>query len=167
MRQIGHYLMTSHQHLKARFIEVLEARHLNVKAACEACGMHISTYYRWMQDDLEFKEAVEAVQEGIIDEVIETALVQAKMGQDKQQKMILQALAKRRGFVARKEVSGPEGQPLPAPSHQHVHLHGWPPQPKSIADWEAQVKESKAQLNEGENDDQVNQVIEGEVIEQG
>lgn len=146
--------MDSLPHLKARFLEVLEARHLNVKASCRACGLARSTYYEWMKNDPEFSEAVNAVQEGIIDEVIERALLQAKTGADKQQKLILQAMAKRRGFVARKELSGPDGQPLPAPSHQHVHLHGFPPQPKSIADWEAQVAESKQRLAAGgENDD--------------
>ncbi len=47
-----------------------------VRAACEKMGVSRATYYRWLQDDQEFREAAETALQGGKDEVNDVAEAQ-------------------------------------------------------------------------------------------
>jgi Bacterial regulatory protein, Fis family len=54
---------------KALMIEALKKCVGNVSEACEVVGIGRKTHYNWVNDDAEYKEAVEAINETSIDHV--------------------------------------------------------------------------------------------------
>lgn len=60
---------------KKRFIEVLKKSRGIISSACESVDMSRQTYYNWLEADPEFKQAVEEVNESMID-FVESKLMQ-------------------------------------------------------------------------------------------
>lgn len=60
---------------KKRFVDVLKMSRGIISTACESVSMSRQTYYNWLEADPEFKEAVDEVQESMID-FVESKLMQ-------------------------------------------------------------------------------------------
>jgi len=88
---------------KKLFLEKFEYAAGNISNVCKAININRQTYYNWLKDDLEFKQAVEDAQEGLIDEV-ESALY-ARIGSGDTTAMIffLKTRAKHRGYIEKTE----------------------------------------------------------------
>lgn len=61
--------------IKSKFLEVLENSKGIVLSACKSCDLPRSTYYKWLNDDPEFKLAVDDIQEMAID-FVESKLIE-------------------------------------------------------------------------------------------
>lgn len=104
---------------KKRFIEVLKKSRGIISSACESVDMSRQTYYNWLEADPEFKQAVDDVQESMID-FVESKLMQKingievldhKSGEvydlppsDTAIIFYLKTKGKKRGYVERQEV---------------------------------------------------------------
>jgi len=60
---------------KKRFLEILKQSRGIITSACESVDMSRQTYYNWLKDDKEFADAVDDIQEGMID-FVESKLMQ-------------------------------------------------------------------------------------------
>jgi len=120
---------------KKKMLEELEAAHGIVSTACQNANIARSTYYTWLQSDEDFKAAVEAVNESAID-FVESKLFEKINGvqligkddeiysqppSDTAIIFYLKTKAKKRGYVERQEITGPEGESLTPPSI-NVHI---------------------------------------------
>ena len=52
---------------KATFLKTIKSQHGNVSKACEAGNIGRSQYYAWLREDKDFKQAVDDVNEAMID----------------------------------------------------------------------------------------------------
>ena len=64
------------QHTKKRLLEALDKSLGIISTACKIAGLNRATYYRYIKEDPEFKEAVEDIAEGAKD-YVETQLYKA------------------------------------------------------------------------------------------
>lgn len=77
-----------------------------VAPACEAVGIHRSTFYDYYNNDIEFKDAVDAVVETTID-FAESKLLENIDSNDVQSIIFyLKTKGKKRGYIEKTEVSG-------------------------------------------------------------
>jgi len=113
--------------IKKAVLEALEARHGIITNACHDAGIARSTFYEWLKNDLEFKEACDEIQESAID-FVESKLfekVNGVMVQDKTTEHIytvppsdqaitfyLRTKGRKRGYAERTELTGADGGPL-------------------------------------------------------
>lgn len=88
----------SQERQKIKFIKALIANLCIVTKACEESKIGRSTYYRWMQDDPLFKEAVESAEEGQIDFAEEALLKRIKEGSDTSIQFYLKTKGRKKGW---------------------------------------------------------------------
>lgn len=95
--------------IKSKFLEILENSHGIVLSACKSCDLPRSTYYKWLNDDPEFKLAVDDIQEMAID-FVESKLMKRIDGDfetppsDTAIIFFLKTRGKKRGYIERTEV---------------------------------------------------------------
>lgn len=88
---------------KKRMVEALKATKGIVTAASEASGVPRSTHYTWMNDDPEYKQAVEDAQEVAID-FVEGKLISLIEGGDTASTIFfMKTRGKKRGYIERQE----------------------------------------------------------------
>jgi hypothetical protein len=88
---------------KKAILKALEESCGVVSTACAAIGFPRSTFYKWLNEDTEFKAAVEEIQEYAID-VAESALQKLiKNGETAAIIFYLKTKGKKRGFVEKME----------------------------------------------------------------
>ena len=124
---------------KELFLIMLDAHQGNITAACKSCVILPKTYYTWVKNDPEFFLKCALVKEGLID-YVESKLLNVIEREDIVAiKYFLSTQAKHRGYTtdSKVQVVGPGGGNL------EVDVHHYPPEPKSIAEWEEQVAEAK------------------------
>jgi len=117
--------------IKKGIVEALKECYGIVTDACRKAGVPRSTYYHWLNEDAEFKAAVEDTQEEAID-FVEGKLFQkingvlVKKDEDNDGNPIvydlppsdtaiifyLKTKAKKRGYIERQEFTGADGKPL-------------------------------------------------------
>ena len=115
--------------IKKAMIEAMRKSLGRVKDACEKVDIARSTHYAWMKDDLEYKEAIEAVGEEAID-YVESKLFELIDGptrdiltEDGPQTVkdapnatacifYLKTKGKKRGYVERQEITGSDDGPV-------------------------------------------------------
>lgn len=116
----------------------------NISEACRMTGIGRQTYYDWINKDTAFQEKCIRVDESVIDWV-ESKMMEAIDKGDRQLiKFYLRAKARHRGYVDSKKLRHeyPDGVPgLQVNQQFNIHM---PPQPETLAEWEAQVKELRA-----------------------
>ena len=102
---------------KKFILELLEEHHGIVTSACKSLGLHRSTFYKWCNDDADFKAAVEEITETAID-FVESKLMEKINGitvqagenvysqppSDTAIIFYLKTKGKKRGYVERTEV---------------------------------------------------------------
>jgi hypothetical protein len=103
----------SKQTRQTLWLKAFRAKLFNISAACRDIGIDRSTYYKWL-DDPEFTEAVHDAREEKIDFIESRLLNKIKEGDTTAIIFALKTLAKSRGYVERREISGPEGRAIPS-----------------------------------------------------
>lgn len=89
---------------KAKFLKALEARMLNVTAACEAVEISRSIAYKWKSNDPDFAEKWKEVEESFYDKLEATMFAKALTEQDNTILIWLsKTKMKHRGYVEKVE----------------------------------------------------------------
>lgn len=89
---------------KAKFLKALEARMLNVTAACEAVEISRSIAYKWKTNDPDFAEKWKEVEESFYDKLETTMFAKALTEQDNTMLIWLsKTKMKHRGYVEKVE----------------------------------------------------------------
>lgn len=96
--------MDKTEHHKKAMIEALEKSLGVVTAACKSVGIGRTTHYMWMEQDPEYKRAVEEISDVALD-FAETHLhKQIKEGSSTSTIFYLKTKGKKRGYIERQEV---------------------------------------------------------------
>lgn len=85
--------------LKKRFINAFLEADGNVSYACKQVGLHRSAFYRWQENDPEFKRACEELQEEVIDSVESHLRGLIKNGDTAATIFFLKTKGKSRGYI--------------------------------------------------------------------
>ncbi len=95
---------------KKDMLDALERALGIVSTAADKAGIHRATHYRWLQDDPEYKAAVDQIQEGVIDFAESHLYKLIKEGNPAANIFYLKTKGKSRGYIERQEVevSGPK-----------------------------------------------------------
>lgn len=89
---------------KAKFLKALDARMLNVTAACEAVEISRSIAYKWKTNDPDFAEKWKEVEESFYDKLETTMFAKALTEQDNTMLIWLsKTKMKHRGYVEKVE----------------------------------------------------------------
>lgn len=89
---------------KKKVLEALEEHHGIVTNACKAVNVGRSTFYKWINEDEEFKKAVDDVQDVAIDFVESKLFQQIDEGNPTSTIFYLKTKAKKRGYIERQEI---------------------------------------------------------------
>lgn len=99
---------------KEKFIQALAQGFGIIATACEAIGIGRSTYYRWYNNDPEFKERVDEVTETQVD-FVESKLMQAiNAGDTTATIFYLKTKGKKRGYNEKAQPKAPDPLPVTA-----------------------------------------------------
>jgi hypothetical protein len=98
--------------LKKTLITALEASLGVVTTACKKSGVDRRDYYRWMEEDPEFKEAVDKIGDIAFDFVESALYKQIQEGNTASTIFWLKTKARHRGYSEKLEISGPDGLPF-------------------------------------------------------
>jgi len=96
--------MTNNDIQKRAMIESLEKSLGVVTTACKSVGISRETHYRWLKEDLEYKEAVESISDIALDFVESQLHKQIKEGEVSSTIFYLKTKGKRRGYIERQEM---------------------------------------------------------------
>lgn len=89
---------------KKAILKALEDSCGVVSTACKAIDQPRSTFYKWMNDDLEFKKAVEELQDVAIDSVESALHTLIKKGDTAATIFYLKTKGKKRGYIEKQEI---------------------------------------------------------------
>ena len=89
---------------KKLVVETLKESFGNISKACNAVGISRTTFYRWQEEDNDFKEATDNISEYVIDEVENYLFNQIKSGATAATIFYLKTKGKHRGYVEKQEV---------------------------------------------------------------
>lgn len=81
-----------------------------VTAACKAVGIGRTTHYLWMQEDAEYRAAVEALSDVALDFAESQLHKQIKEGNSTATIFFLKTKGKKRGYIERQEVEVASGK---------------------------------------------------------
>lgn len=96
---------------KEKFLEVFANNLGNVQDSCKAAGIARKTFYNWRDSDEDFAQAVEEIQEGLIDLAESKLLENIKSGKTNEILFYLRTKGKYRGYIERQEITGADGSP--------------------------------------------------------
>lgn len=102
--------LTTSDTYKKTMVNALTATLGVVSPACKLAGISRQTHYRWMQEDPEYKQAVEDVSEETIDFVEDALHGLIKKGDTAATIFYMKTKAKKRGYVERQEITGADGK---------------------------------------------------------
>jgi len=97
------------QHKRA-MLDALEKSLGVVTAACKAVGIGRTTHYLWMQEDAEYRAAVEALSDVALDFAESQLHKQIKEGNSTATIFFLKTKGKKRGYIERQEVEVASGK---------------------------------------------------------
>lgn len=97
---------------KAAMLEALEASLGIVSTAAKKANVGRSTHYKWMDEDADYKKAVEAVQESVLDFAESHLYKLVKEGNPAATIFFLKTKGKKRGYIERQEIEVTEKKPL-------------------------------------------------------
>jgi len=89
------------------WLEAYKAQLFNITEACKRIGIDRSTYYRWLDNDPDFGQAVQDAREEKLDFIEDQLLGKIAEGDTTAIIFALKTLAKHRGYVERQEIVGP------------------------------------------------------------
>jgi hypothetical protein len=97
------------QHKRA-MLDALEKSLGVVTAACKAVGIGRTTHYLWMQEDAEYKAAVDGLSDVALDFAESQLHKQIKDGNSTATIFFLKTKGKKRGYIERQEVEVASGK---------------------------------------------------------
>lgn len=97
---------------KKAMLEALEKSLGIVTTAAKSVGIDRSTHYKWMDNDPAYKEAVSSISDMALDFAESQLQKRMKDGSDAAIIFYLKTKGKRRGYIERQEISGPEDGPI-------------------------------------------------------
>jgi len=97
---------------KAAMLEALERSLGIVSTAAKAANIDRQTHYNWLKDDPNYKAAVEAIQESVIDFAESHLYKLIKEGNPAANIFYLKTKGKNRGYIERQEIEVSEKKPL-------------------------------------------------------
>jgi hypothetical protein len=97
------------QHKRA-MLDALEKSLGVVTAACKAVGIGRTTHYLWMQEDAEYKAAVDGLSDVALDFAESQLHKQIKEGNSTATIFFLKTKGKKRGYIERQEVEVASGK---------------------------------------------------------
>ena len=97
---------------KALFLKAFEQSRGIIAPACRAISMTRQIYYKWLEDDPSFAEAVEAIRQEQIDTVESALLNKIEDGDTTAVIFYLKTKGKERGYTDRTELTGRDGKDL-------------------------------------------------------
>lgn len=97
------------QHKRA-MLDALEKSLGVVTAACKAAGIGRTTHYLWMQEDAEYRAAVEGLSDVALDFAESQLHKQIKEGNSTATIFFLKTKGKKRGYIERQEVEVASGK---------------------------------------------------------
>lgn len=100
---------------KKKFLEVYEKSFGFVGVACENANIGRSTYYRWLDEDSDFRQRCRDIEEANIDYAENKLLSQIREGNTTATIFYLKTKGKNRGYVERQEVTGRDGADIILP----------------------------------------------------
>jgi len=97
---------------KKAMIEALESSLGIITTACKEVGINRQTHYNWLAGDPIYNQAVADIQEMALD--FAESKLHSQIRNDDTTAIIfyLKTKAKKRGYIERTELSGPDGEPL-------------------------------------------------------
>jgi hypothetical protein len=104
--------MTSSDIHKKAMLDALEKSLGIVTTACKSVGISRQTHYRWMDEDAEYKETVASISDMALDFAESQLQKRMKDGSDAAIIFYLKTKGKRRGYIERQEISGPDDSPI-------------------------------------------------------
>jgi len=99
------------QHKKA-LLEALEKSLGVVTTACKAVGVDRTTFYKYVNEDPAFKQAVDDVENIALDFAESQLHRQIQNGEVSSTIFYLKTKGKRRGYIERQEMTGKDGGPI-------------------------------------------------------
>ncbi len=84
-------------------LECLEKTLGIVTPAAEKCGISRSSHYDWLRNDPNYRDAVESLNEVVLDFAEQNMIKRINEGSDQLIKFLLQTRGKERGYVKRQE----------------------------------------------------------------
>ena len=97
---------------KGAMIEALDKSLGIVSTACKMVDISRQTHYNWMKDDPEYKKAVDAIQDGVLDFAESHLYKLVKEGNPAATIFFLKTKGKKRGYIERQEIEVQEKKPL-------------------------------------------------------
>nr|DAY26079.1 MAG TPA: Terminase small subunit [Caudoviricetes sp.] len=97
---------------KALFLKAFAQSRGIIAPACRAISMTRQIYYKWLEDDPSFAEAVEAIRQEQIDTVESALLNKIEDGDTTAVIFYLKTKGKERGYSERTELTGKDGKDL-------------------------------------------------------
>lgn len=91
---------------KETFLEMLKKTGGVIVKACESANVSRSQYYRWMEQDVEFRERVNEINEGMIDFVESKLMQQIQAGDTTATIFYLKTKGKNRGYIEKVQLDG-------------------------------------------------------------
>ena len=89
---------------KKNFLNAFDKSAANISKACEKAGICRQTYYDWMEKDKKFAQAVEEINEKMIDFAESMLKKNIAAGDNTATIFFLKTKGKKRGYVERQEV---------------------------------------------------------------
>jgi CRP-like cAMP-binding protein len=107
---------------KARLLKALEASLGVVTDACKKVKLSRQTFYKYLKEDPDFKAAVLELEEVALDKAESALFNQIKEGNVTSIIFYLKTKGRRRGYVERQEISGPDGGPVQTEALNSLNL---------------------------------------------
>ena len=105
--------MNKTEHIKKdAIIQALEKSLGVVTTACKQVGIGRTTFYEWLNNDLEFAKQVEEIQNVALDFAESQLHKQIGDGSTSATIFYLKTKGKKRGYIERQEITGAEGERL-------------------------------------------------------
>ena len=99
------------QHKKESIVNALEQTLGVVTSACKIVGINRSTFYRWLEDDSEFKKQVNDISNIALDFAESKLHEQIRDNNTTATIFYLKTKGKKRGYIERQEITGADGMP--------------------------------------------------------
>lgn len=97
---------------KKKLLKALETSYGIVTDACKRAGLSRSVFYKYCEEDPEFKSAVDSMEEIALDFVESALYKQVKAGVPSSTIFYLKTRGRKRGYIERTEYTGANGEPL-------------------------------------------------------
>ena len=97
---------------KKAMLEALDASLGIVSTAAKKANVGRTTHYRWMEEDQEYKKAVNQIQDSVLDFAESHLYKLVKEGNPAATIFYLKTKGKKRGYIERQEIEVTERKPL-------------------------------------------------------